>query len=722
MLKKFGAFFIATGIVVTGVLWYEREDGVVAGEDMAAIIQQTMDVALIPRLFGNEVPDYWGSGFDSFGSNILKGAVISMEDLRKVALRVEALPQWSNPAWIDLAYSDVFADGAEIMTCTNKPLMVVSTNFHYDTSTYYEVRDYRAVTPTPISHVRTLAGRAWNGAMPFERGISPTNDPICRWLDAGAGIAFDYPMWPSGSFWTTNMGAKAYTLPFKKNHTQEDYTVYVKPFAISGMTLVDNVENPVSSSVVSLSLGGPQRGARVVTTYQPATTQKYALLNIFTPDGQMYSFSAAGGFSMQQVAAVAGASIVVAPGDNVIQVRRNIQLPANGRLVAEVLQNPGRYTVAGCNVYTNDAGVYDLTLNMSPWITPTRADLLRLWLDVPGVTPVPVHVAIGPAPSAMQSEPIRLSEFTKAVINNVAGVNIWLNANQSNAVTTVYDRTITRRNLDAIRAVLTNCMTSAYISASPFLSSRHTRTYSSSDKSDPNGSGSFLSNLGALFSATDYTYTAEGSGNEYIIASCQSFEDKWTYSDGAVYPSFTGHQSLERPSVASYVLSYPSAYAVTNGYVSRIRVFTVWMYTAQSRDSMFPWSPWEVQSSGFFEEDIPLSWMPRLSLCDESAVMKTGDSSGHYKDSYNGVTGFRGITLNQIYEVSNPTTTNDLAFTYTFPEISHINPAKDNYHFLRPVSQNKTGLEIKALTYYIVTTAIRRVIVVDWKWSPNYSE
>jgi hypothetical protein len=735
MLKKFGAFFIGIGIAVTGVLWHERRDGVIRGEDMAAVIHQVMDVYLIGKLMGDATPDYWDDGgyFDAFGSNLVKGAVIRMEDLRKAALRAEQLPQWSNPVWIDPACSEMIKDGATILTFTNKPVLVVETNlFHAGLGEYieYEVRGYHDYTQTaPVSHVRTLSSRAYNGVMPFERGVSLTNDPICRWVDGNAVMAWDYDPWPSGSLWATNMGAKAYTMRYRTNFTSDDYHALVRPYFIQGMNL-STISNGVHATVPSVRLkfpagqdGSPGR-AEVRTAYYPATVQMCAIVDVTAADGSTCSFAAAGGFTGAQLAPPSGGwAVALEPGPNTIEVWRDLPLPANGVLRAEAVRSPGLYMATGCNVYTNDTGRYEISIHMNAGEDETHADLVKLWLDVPGITPVYSYVAVGPKASPMAGYPVRLGGFVTPVVNGVAGVDVYPQI-PGDKVTTVYDRVIAQRNLDAVRAVLTNCTTSAYISSLPFLGGETVMEYyAGSHHADD--TGSFASNVSGLFGNLSFSGAYTDSSIPWL--GCDVLCDAiFARNDGPYpYTYFYGHLSFNRNVSATFTLRYPSAYAVTNGYVGRIRVFVSYKYSHTVPSSLssdhLTWDPGLVYSKGFFTNQLPISNLPILSICDETEVDKAGNASGMFHDSYNSSTIFRGITLNQIAEIVSPTTTNDLTFTYTPPYRFPYNPGSDN--FLLQHSDPYFGTdEFRGLCYWIQIYPAFYVIVVDWKWPPAQPE
>jgi len=706
MLKKYGAFFIGAGIAVTGVLWYERDDGTIMGEDMAWAVNRAMDVHLIGRLMGDESPDYWGGGapYDSFGSNILKGAVIGMEDLRKLALRVEDLPQWVNPVWVDPAYSAAFRDGAEILACKDQPALTVEDRVWtgYESGDYveypYQVRTYRAYAPTNVvSHVRTLAGRAWNGRMPFEKGVSLTNEPICRWLHGGAAMKWNYLMWPDGSFWTTNMGVKAYTLPFRRKHTGERYSVHVRPYYMRWMRLVDGMLNTVGEMEYVMT-ASKHASVAVRQDYPPAGAQMCALLDVVAADGTAQGFAAASG---------AFPPVEVSPGSNTVRVSfgYGFNPPANGRLVAQVVRNGNMYSVTGCNVYTNDTGNYDVQAYCEPSYGRPRADLLRVWLDVPGMAPGERYVAIGPAPlpGGEFRGAFRMDSHIGMVLNGAAGFNMWLNPLAPDTV--VHDRTVTRRNLGAAKAVLDECRVSAYVGLRPFKS---VRTVMHEYRSEyvfewDNDLGAITADVFSSLrltsvSTNDSVHPLFGGG---LSVSALTWGESYKSSSGVC--DYTFYPERE------YELSYPSAYAVTNGFVGKIRVFAVCGYNPfgyEHAGGLGYWEPWVVFSKQFHADELPVSNLPHLSLCDETGVVKVDDSSGYFVDSYSLAEGFRGIKLNQIYVKESPSSTDDLRFTWNPPEMTPLNPGvtytlnKQNGDYL--LIGTKYGISVRILRYIAI--------------------
>ena len=719
MLKRFGAYFVAGSIAVTGVLWYAREDRTVHGEDLAAVINQAMDTYLVGKLMGDAAPDYWGDGapYDSFGSNILSGGVVGLEDLRKAALRVENLPAWQNPVWIDPQDSGKFADGAEIVSFTNRPLMAIVTN---DAGAV--TREYRAVTPAPVSNIRTLSSRAYNGEMPFVRGISLTNEPLCVWLDSSAAFGWSYPMWPSGSFWTADMGASAYTLPFKTVSSIDDFPVFLTPVLNNGMEMRDSGGNAIGGRV-TLTAGAPRQTVALFATNGMAAGQSYALVRVTAADGQHAgSFAAADG-------AMGGVTLVPTSGQLAYEIgaggtveipvsNRIRPLPANGRMRFAFAGGSMRFDAPGLNVSTNDSGFYSVTVSEWPGLASPGADIMRMWLDVPGVSAAPTYVAIGSAPRPGTAGPYLTRHaqyadpFRGAAFDAVLPVESFTPA-RSNATGTAYGRAIAERNLGAMRGVLTNCATTAYIcpdTAGNFSVYRVEGTRLDSSIYT-NNTGTFESNLATLYGRLAVSLTNYAPGPGHLYSTAMSFtETQWT--DNTIPTTHNGNLTVTQTDALTLGLKYPSAHAVTNGLVNRIRVFAVYGLTstvspgdsAQTSDDYSGWA--------FGPQSLPLANYPRLSLADETGVDRTFSKGIGFADLYSGVRGFRGMKLNLLYDVSNPATANDLIFTHRPAPITPVNPVTPNIR--EDHTFNTYTYTLNRLSYSIAITRHAYVIVVDW--------
>ena len=135
----------------------------------------------------------------------------------------------------------------------------------------------------------------------------------------------------------------------------------------------------------------------------PYGIQRCALLDLITPDGRTYSLTYAGApytsGNYQFHLTTTSHNVEVPPEGGTIRFTRKVALPANGTLRARVIQTAGRYTASGCQVYTNDTGVYDVPIYDMLYDTKSAA-ILCVWLDVPGLTATNTYVAVGPPPTA----------------------------------------------------------------------------------------------------------------------------------------------------------------------------------------------------------------------------------------------------------------------------------------------------------------------------------
>ncbi|MCL2464716.1 MAG: hypothetical protein FWF28_06580 [Micrococcales bacterium] len=707
-MKRFGAFFVFAGMAVTGVLWFSRDDGVVRGEDMAALIQRTMDVWLVPRLFGDAVPDYFGDGgpADSFGPDILGGAVLRVDDLRRVAARVEELPQWQNPVWVDPAAAHLFEDGAEILAFAQGPALTVVP------SGGFEYHRWDSFTPAPVSRVRTLSSRAWNGAMPFEAGVSLTNEPICRWLDGGAAMAAGFAPWPHGSVWTPDMGARAYTLPFRRKASLEDFPVFV------GTVLAVGMEVP--GAVLELSPERPQ-GTVAVAVTDLAPNQCYALARARTAQGGEAHFAAVTPIrhTPPRLLPEGGSlAVVMAPEPGGWTAWRSAirvsvaPMPAGGALRAASLS--GNVIATGCAVEASATGrVYEVTAEYGE--AAGVADVLRMWLEVPGVARDPIYVAVGTPPPGAGAFGVTPSAQEAA---GLAAFGVSLPAAAGGAV--LHDRAVRASGLDAARAVLTNCTTTAYLAARPFdvIEGVWEQSYPPGiTDGSAGGFGGFWAHVPALFAAVRDNTAVHTNGSyppAYNFAVSSRYE-VLTDANGS-YHGYEGSIRETRPVSARVRLLYPGAYAVTNGHVARVRVFAVYGFGTSviEHGVVFPDDAVEYRAAHLRADGVPLGGLPLLSVCDESGVDKTTTLARRFIDNYSGAAGFRGIRLNKVHEALGPASAADLTFTPAFPAPEPQIPHAPNELYTR--DDGATRREMSALNYEVSIPCLAYVVVVDWRW------
>ena len=266
-------------------------------------------------------------------------------------------------------------------------------------------------------------------------------------------------------------------------------------------------------------------------------------------------------------------------------------------------------------------------------------------------------------------------------------------------------------NLNAIRAVLTNCTASACIAVNPFRSKeRIASTYTGSMDTF---SGTFDTALDGSFGSFGWEFDTpyQNSSVCYLRAYMQAIE----YPDTGGFRA-VGSVNLETSSSLSVSgLRYPSAYAVTNGYVSKIKVFEICAIAEDLAIAAY-------DSNYVYRTCVSatnlLGGIPRLSVCDKSDVNRTSSGQAWCSYSYKNSStyGFHGITLNKIYEVSDPSSTDDLSFTYSYPVPTLIRPTEPNVLYdYESVGFKYITREINSV---IRISAFRYIVVVEWNWPP----
>ena len=109
--------------------------------------------------------------------------------------------------------------------------------------------------------------------------------------------------------------------------------------------------------------------------------------------------------------------------------------------------------------------------------------------------------------------------------------------------------------------------------------------------------------------------------------------------------------------------------------------------------------------------------IPRLSVCGESDVNRTSVDQAWREDRYyNGASGFHWVTLNKVYEAPNPSSTDDLSFTCSYPASALIRPPGPNVLY----DYESGGLKYitRELNSVIRISAFYYIVVVEWNWPP----
>jgi len=177
-------------------------------------------------------------------------------------------------------------------------------------------------------------------------------------------------------------------------------------------------------------------------------------------------------------------------------------------------------------------------------------------------------------------------------------------------------------------------------------------------------------------------------------------------------------------------LTYPSVYAVTNGYVSRIRVFAVFAYSAAGDGYAF-------SNPGFYQNEFTEGYHPvtpsgigfsfvdgNLGEGDLSAYDDTYSSFGE-QSNFTGNPSGGNLKLTMLMDVADPSSSNDLSYAnFTLPSVSF--PADVAYYsfsgyndepYGTPPDDTYTISEYKYARGCHVSISTRSLfVVVDWNW------
>jgi hypothetical protein len=103
--------------------------------------------------------------------------------------------------------------------------------------------------------------------------------------------------------------------------------------------------------------------------------------------------------------------------------------------------------------------------------------------------------------------------------------------------------------------------------------------------------------------------------------------------------------------------------------------------------------------------------MPLLSHCDESDVVKTSTSGILYSDQFSNYA-FHGFTLNEVYSVDSPSSTDDLTFTHVFSAPALRPPASPNEK--EAFEYTDETIERSYHNFILDISPVAYIVVVDW--------
>jgi len=175
-------------------------------------------------------------------------------------------------------------------------------------------------------------------------------------------------------------------------------------------------------------------------------------------------------------------------------------------------------------------------------------------------------------------------------------------------------------------------------------------------------------------------------------------------------------------------LSYPSAYAVTNGYVSRIRVFGVYEGTVDQIvdfDTLVneDYPVFEASYAGDISEVGGVSFSHPLSYMDLSGFDRTADLGDLSTplDNYTGSFRQHSPCIALLYDKANPTSVSDLMWTNAAMPYLTISAPPSVNHTIGYEGRPGEGTDsydgvLYSYSVDVWVQSVSYIVVVDWRW------
>jgi hypothetical protein len=763
---KYGTYYISGAIAVGGILWWSRPgDKMIRGEDYANIFEAVQERAVIPYLTGDALPD-WAAANDSstnsIDSRIQYADILTMANrIRAIVTKTDSTIFWTNEA-ITNRSSLAVSRGSYAMT-NEIGFLIDQTG----TPTYTTNNIYSYTTNVVLDTIATTASRIWKTNSLFEYQIksgvgysamSLTNLPLGNLVfEKGESKSLVSQSLPGGAWWPF---PRAYSFPWEQFSSPIRSRISVRQ--LSGLNIsftnvswitpsslearcypifATNTDDWYSVSVFEDVNGNRSVPFMVFTTKRPAwpnppatppiiamsedsIEQEFPLGVNFTPNVSYVLKNAAVSNAYIRATVVYGTDNFPTPVRSVDYFNYSGFLFTNLYSEAWGLVKYEAYADSAASLpITNCAPAYSyVRFSNNEWSGTNDYFSISAPAYFSGFT---AYISAQATTNAITSQQVakddkrllmsKLYDFRTSMTNLTR--TVWIGGAGSitatNAVETITDITPE------------NCWPSTnvwYVSRSGVgdftptydtgydLSALRSAFLGGYDRVRTNSASTTLSLLSKLNFGFDANGVSEvySSGNWDSNTQVQLIDNsksKWSYY--GVTPA------------------YPSLYAVTNGYVKKVKVFAVVEMQNVAPNNAYP------ASAGYYSHSVAGNYIysgnmgvshGTLAISGAPDTIDTTIRKYNYADfkSASGGNSFvNESVLNLIYEVNNPT--NKIMFDFEPAEFTHSLCDTYRYHFQQSAASSAARTEDWSYDYsqYYEIAVTRWVVVVDWKFQ-NY--
>lgn len=765
-MKQYGHYWIAASIAVTGVVWLFRPgDARIMGEDYAALFETCQNALVIPYLTGSQTPD-WNAANTTGGavaSNSIY-SVIRYSDIVKMANRSRTVVTKDNASifWTNAGFNSNVVEVAVSYggVCDTQLTAGVTVDTLNGGGWTVTNRTYTFSTNTFADSIVTSATRMWQtnsqfeGVVPVDSGsaisyLSPslTNLPIAN-VVFGRGVANGLTnssgLKTPGSWWPFT---SSYRYPWEQWNTPAKSRVVALVDLNDGITLTNSVAWISSNSLdvvfgISTNLTGYVTGTLMDLNGGRSTEW----IVVKTPE--VYSdFSLEGPLSPIDTGYVHNFA-------SVSSWYRTFYLWAKGGNQAPITAEQ----------------VYGDTVIVQPneggqWWDPVRGDSVRLYsLFVAQYSSVSARAVIKVSiPSRSDLNPIyfafnvydgsdpKTNQFfelpASAMSNSVLAVAT--ESALADPFKAIDDQRITTNKLNQLASVLTNLNRTICIGTYELITATNQQKVIIGDNVFTNYPSEWIYNqpgetptyyggydratqIDELIGVTDATI------NSVIVNTSrleQGLFQYWLQGRATIYTNSVpaleydsvvdgyGRFNRSRYSMAGCSVTYPSVWAITNGYVSRVQVYVAVecvpnLTQSYINDDITTVDMYSHNAGGEYwnQGNYGISWSNGV-INAPSVAIESGRTTGVHR-VYNGTQGNFKLTdkavFTRIYDVSNPTN----AISFDFPAIDTSLPDfKDRFAYLNwktaPSGERWEGWYYDHSVGWEIRIS-RVMIVVDW--------
>lgn len=767
---KYGKYWISAGIAVGGVLWFNRPgDRRIMGEDPADLFEAAQERKVIAYLEGEQAPDYAAANngsSNSVASLIKYATVLDIAGvIRGMALGVNKVSYttvgdfypdggiyWITNAITGDTFEPSVMEGGYMASLSTNEHGVVTERYSYDTNTCMD-----AMVTTETRTFSPSRGAAYQRG-PYSQlpePVTTNNTPVSQHVfseneTGGIKDAEQYLWWPFDEAyqfpweqWSWRDSTRVALLSYASNNVSWTNVCWIGTNSLS-VAFTPHSADPTNggfSAGCFYSVSGA-RSVPFVYVQPPSGSSPIYLSNY--PGGPFetdYSINKAWSAGWQVVFTINKDGIArsqslawdIVYGDYLFMFSSGGG-PANEALSVQAYPGPA---IPGY-----------------PSPTPTNSlSVLKIW--VPAVTNVlPIYVAISVKDGSFVATnayfQVTSDIATSSPVTGTATTNALVPEYYGDYALATDDRRITTNKLYELREALTNLTRTVYFRGTDALVSTNciVTTYG---------------NTGGTLFTTNYTGTALpigyydfGDGSGYIAGLLSGaavvsvatntvnvgtvFSESFFYDANktGIYDENDGNPywssynwiegayeriELEHKGVS---LEYPSEYAVTNGYVSGVKVYALYENATESLDIPgyggldgdtnvtfdVGGEYWNTRNLGTAIDGVTIN-IPS----EEPPVTRTSGTHRTYGGEYPYQDSFRNMAVyTKIYECSNPTnritfdipkpevTGADFASRYAYSYDKDTNPDLYYEHFK---FDYKLGYSIRIAKF---------MIVVDWKF------